>query len=86
MTRSRPKQHKRRLRSGKVITVNRGRKKRRNRRYFTEEGYFKIMTDPSGKSDRKSKFYGCVRYQKTKGRKVRDPVALCGYIAARKKG
>ena len=61
MRRPRPKQHKRRLKSGKVIVVNRGVKsgaKNKSSRYTTSAGKFKKMTVPGTKSRKKSKFGG----------------------------
>ena len=84
--RSRPKQHRRRLPSGKTIIVNKGvRGKKKLSRYQTPRGTFKKMTDPDRVSKKKSKFYGCERAMRSKGYKPKSSTKICGAISARKR-
>lgn len=88
MKRARPRQHTRvvKTKTGrKRITVNKGVKgKKKSSRYQTSKGTFKKMTDPSGRSTKKSKFYGCERAMQHKGNSAKAAKGICGAIAARK--
>lgn len=84
--RNRPKQHRRRLRSGKTIIVNSGRKGRKKQsRYLTRIGTFKKMTDPDKEQKGKSKFSGCERFMRSKGKSPISATKICASIKHRKK-
>lgn len=87
MKRSRPRQHKRRLPTGRTITINRGRRKSVKRsRFQTTKGTFRKMTDPTGRSDKKSKFFGCERSMMNQGYNPESARLICASIARRKRG